>query len=223
MSWGIEQYGIGSWGGADFTLLEQTPTDGSTNVARQPVISFLLVSQTNVVVKTADVAIGGLIRTNGTIQVTTIEAESLVPGEQFTLLGSTDINYPNGTYIIQSVIDAFNFTYVQGNGTTSPSTSTSTISFLDVNITANSISLMENGTFTTYATGMIDITNPNAVRITANVVHAFSPLELVQVHVDATNAANEALSDGNDWSFRVGNVLTTFPNYVARNYQRVLK
>jgi hypothetical protein len=44
MSYGLEAFGIGSFGGADFVVLDQNPIDGAIDINRLPTISFLLSS-----------------------------------------------------------------------------------------------------------------------------------------------------------------------------------
>jgi len=50
MSYGIANWGTGSWGGADFVVIDHIPIDDATDVNRVATISFILYSQINNVV-----------------------------------------------------------------------------------------------------------------------------------------------------------------------------
>lgn len=61
MSYGLEQYGIGSWGGSDFVVDNHIPSDSSTGVSRLPLIQFTLFSQSgNIVVDTINLTVNGV-------------------------------------------------------------------------------------------------------------------------------------------------------------------
>jgi hypothetical protein len=145
MSYGIERWGIGSWGGSDFIVTNHVPPDNSTGISRTPTISFALISQ------------------SGNILVNTI------------------------------------------------------------NLIANNIPLIVNGTFTANATGTINISNPTNVIVTANVIHAFSPFTTVTVAVDAQNAAMAHPASGITWQFVVNNIIGQFSNYIMRKFERVFR
>lgn len=145
MSYGVEQWGIGSWGGSDFVVTNHTPSDFSTNVGRLPIIGCVLLSQ-------------------------------------------------SGNVVLASI-----------------------------NLTANGVSLITNGAFTVAATGTIDNTNPSAVQITAQLIHEFSPLEIVTIVVSAVNTANQPPIIGNIWQFTVDSTIHSFQNYIVRKFERVFR
>jgi hypothetical protein len=61
MSYGIEQWGIGSWGGSDFVVTSHIPSDLSTGVSRLPIIGFILSSQSgNVVLGSIRLFVNGI-------------------------------------------------------------------------------------------------------------------------------------------------------------------
>lgn len=61
MSYGIEQWGIGSWGGSDFVCTSHIPSDLSTGVSRLPIIGFILSSQSgNVVLSSINLTVNGV-------------------------------------------------------------------------------------------------------------------------------------------------------------------
>jgi hypothetical protein len=145
LSYGIELYGGGSYGGANFQVVAQIPPDGSIGIVRIPVISFTLSSQ-------------------------------------------------SGNVILSSI-----------------------------SLTLNGISFITGGNFTSNAVGTIDPTDPINVKITAITLHAFSPLAIVIVVVDAINVSNEHPVLGQTWQFTVDNTIFNFTNYVVRGFERVLK
>jgi len=66
MSYGLEQYGLGSWGGGNFIVINQVPTDLSVGVNRLPLISCTLSSQSDVVLASINLSVNGIaLITNG--------------------------------------------------------------------------------------------------------------------------------------------------------------
>lgn len=67
MSYGLEQYGIGSWGGSDFVVNNHIPSDLSTGINRLPIIGCILFSQSgNVVLASINLSVNGIaLITNG--------------------------------------------------------------------------------------------------------------------------------------------------------------
>lgn len=150
MSYGLEKWGLGGWGGADFAVTNHVPVDGVTGIQRAPMISFTIASQ------------------NGNINLSSIN---------LTVNGNS-----SGMY-----------------------------------------ALIINGVFTSYATGTINFSDPLNVIVTANIIHAFSPLEIVTVTVDAANTQNERPASGTTWQFTVNSDIHTFVNYIVRGFQRVFR
>lgn len=74
MSYGIEQWGKGSWGGFDFIATNHIPSDFSSNIARAPSISFTLVSQSgNVTLASINVSTNSIsLITNGVFTIKAI-------------------------------------------------------------------------------------------------------------------------------------------------------
>lgn len=99
----------------------------------------------------------------------------------------------------------------------------SDIDIYSINLTANGISLIEDGYFTSDATGAIDNTNPKAVNVVATVTHSFAPLEVVVIEVLALNIASVAPSLGTTWQFTVDDVNKTYINYISNRFGRVLR
>ena len=61
MSYGIEQWGLGSWGGSDFVVTDHIPSDLSTGVSRLPLIGFVLFSQSgNIVLSSINLTVNGI-------------------------------------------------------------------------------------------------------------------------------------------------------------------
>lgn len=145
MSWGISSYGISSWGGADFVVINQFPPDDSVGAARLTTISFTLSS-----------------------------------------LGS-DIDVSS------------------------------------INLTANGVDLIINGVFTSNATGSIDDTNLLSVNVIATVTHAFAPLTLVSIVVEALNDTGGSPVSGDSWNFTVDSTAYSFLTYIVNNFERILK
>lgn len=50
MSYGIQSWGTGGWGGADFIVINHIPFDNSIGINRLPIISFTLLSQSGSVI-----------------------------------------------------------------------------------------------------------------------------------------------------------------------------
>lgn len=150
MSYGLEKWGLGGWGTADFIVTNHIPVDNITGVQRAPTIMFTLASQ------------------SGTINLSSIN---------LTVNGNS-----SGLY-----------------------------------------NIVTNGAFTSYATGTINFSDPLNVIVTANIIHAFSPLEIVTVTVDAITAQNEHPASGTTWQFTVDNTIHTFTNYIVRGFQRVFR
>lgn len=67
MSYGLEQYGIGSWGGSDFTVIDHIPSDNSTGISRLPIVGCTLSSQSgSVVLASINLSVNGTaLITNG--------------------------------------------------------------------------------------------------------------------------------------------------------------
>lgn len=91
-----------------------------------------------------------------------------------------------------------------------------------INVTANGVYLIFNGSFTIHASGAIDSTNPSQVQITMTVTQAFQPLENITIVVNTTNINNENVTAGSTWSFTVDNTIHLFNAYIVRRFQRVL-
>ena len=67
MSYGIEQWGIGSWGGSDFVVNNHIPSDFAIGVSRLPIIGCVLFSQSgNVTLASINLSVNGVaLITNG--------------------------------------------------------------------------------------------------------------------------------------------------------------
>lgn len=60
MSYGLEQYGVGSWGGSDFIVIDHFPIDNSVGNNRLSTISFTLSSQSgNVILSSINLTANG--------------------------------------------------------------------------------------------------------------------------------------------------------------------
>lgn len=97
------------------------------------------------------------------------------------------------------------------------------ITLASINLTVNGSSLITNGIFTDLAAGTIDSTNPTAVKIAAQTLHAFAPLEIITVIVSALNASNQAPTLGSTWQFMVDDTIHMFQNYIIRKFERVFR
>lgn len=82
MSYGIESYGLGGWGGSDFIVADHNPFDGSTNISRIPTISFTLSSQNG------NVNLGSIALTANGIGLMT--GGAFIAGKAFGTINSTD-------------------------------------------------------------------------------------------------------------------------------------
>jgi len=90
MSYGIQQWGLGSWGGSDFVVLNHVPVDNSTGISRRPTISFALVSQSgNVTINTINL---------------TINSTQLIVNGVFTSSASGTINASNPANVIVTAL-----------------------------------------------------------------------------------------------------------------------
>lgn len=143
MSFGLGSFGPSSYGGNDFVVENQIPTNGSVAVSRTPTISFSLESP---------------------------------------------------TYITTS----------------------------SINLTANSIPLIVNGSITSNAVGSINITNLNNVLVSITTTYIFGQLEVVNIVVSAQNLNNDTPTN-NTWSFTTTVTPHTFTTYIMRAFQRVLR
>lgn len=95
MSYGIEQYGIGSWGGSDFTVTDHIPSDLSIGVSRLPIIGCVLFSQSgNIVLASINLSANGIpLITNGIFTA--------------VATGSIDSTNPAAVQIIAQVLHEF--------------------------------------------------------------------------------------------------------------------
>lgn len=99
-----------------------------------------------------------------------------------------------------------------------------TINTSTINLSANGIQLITNGIFTSKAVGIINSADPNNTIVSASVIHAFSPLSIITVVVDAQNSANEHPSPVTaTWQFTVSDAIATFSTYIVRGFERVFR
>jgi hypothetical protein len=148
MSYGLEAWGVASYGGSDFIVSDHFPFDNSTGINRLPTISFVLASQ----------------------------------GSNVTI---SSIN-------------------------------------LVITINGTSIQLITNGLFTSNAIGTINASNPTNVIVSATLLHALAPLDVVNVNVVATNTFNQTPIEG-AWQFTVNSAIATFLVYIVNAFQKVLR
>lgn len=131
-------------------------------------------------------------------------------GSDFDVINHIPVD--NSTNVSRTPIISFTLSSQSGN-----------VVLSSINLTANGISLIINGVFTSNAIGIIDNTNPANVNVSATVTHSYGPLSVVVIVVDALNTSNSHPAVGVTWQFTVSSATTLFQNYIVRKFERVFR